>query len=265
VGEPVRKVFVHLHIPKCGGTSVAEVLSRNFGPDLGNTDSILNNYQYDADQVSKIIGNYPDLKCLTGHKLSLDLPFDRDDLDLQAFTWIRDPVDLFLSHYFFHRNHTSLVPEAKSMNLLEYSEWALKYENQQMYINGQTRFLSGGLLEIIKTKVVDGRLLLFPLSKLQESFYTLGHRFPNVFVDSKVRSRNASMKDQPIPDNFRELILPYVEDDMKLLELARQTRLETTMPRTEGAGSSGQVVSKALALKSARFLHRAANYIERLY
>lgn len=260
----MRQVFVHLHIPKCGGSSVVDVLSRNFGPYLSSTNSILNNYQYDAAQVATIIDNYPHLKCLTGHKLSLDLPFDRKDLDLQAFTWIRDPVDRFVSHYFYHRNHTSIVPEAKSMDLLEYTEWALKYENQKMYINGQTRFLSGGSVEMIKSMANDGRLILFPLSKLNESFYTLAHKFPNAFIDFMVTSRNVSKKDQAVPENFRELVLPYVEDDMRLFELASQTKLENIGPsRKEEIRNNDHVVAlKTIALKSARFLHRVAGYIE---
>ena len=194
----MRTIFVHLHIPKCGGTTVADFLSRRFGPDLYSTNSILNDYQYNAAQVAKIIRHYPNLRCLTGHKLSLDLPFSDQDIDIQAFTWIRDPIDRFISHYFFHRNHTASVPEAKTMNLLEYTEWALKHRNQQMYINGQTRFLSGGSLKTIRSIVTDGKLLLFPLSKLQESFYTLSDKFPETFSDVVVKIRSVSKKDQSI-------------------------------------------------------------------
>ena len=227
----MRRIFVHLHIPKCGGSTVADFLLRNFGPDLGNTNSILNDYQYDNAQVAKILDHFPNLRCLTGHKLSLDLPFARQDLDIQAFTWIRDPIDRFISHYFFHRNHTKLVPEATTMNLLEYAEWALKFQNQKMYINGQTRFLSGGSLETIRSKVKDGKLLLFPLSKLKGSLYTLSNRFSESFSDISIKNKNISKKDQALPADFRKLVLPYVEEDMSLLELPTQTPLKDEGPR----------------------------------
>jgi len=261
----MRQIFIHLHIPKCGGSTVVDLLSRNFGPDLGYTNSILNDYQYDADQVARIIDHFPHLKCLTGHKLSLNLPFYRKDLDIQAFTWIRDPVDRFVSHYFYHRNHTTFVPEAKTMDLLEYTEWALKYENQKMYINGQTRFLSGGSVETIRSMVKDGNLLLFPLSKLQESFYTLAHKFPKTFVDLRIKSKNVSKKDQVLLDNFRDLILPYVEEDMYLLELSRQTTLENKRPLQQERFLSNKfkTIRSDVALKASHYLHHVARFIEK--
>ncbi len=263
----MRQIFVHLHIPKCGGSTVVNLLSRNFGSGLGNTNSILNDYQYDAAQIARIIDHYPHLKCLTGHKLSLDLPFCRKDLDIQAFTWVRHPVDRFVSHYFFHRNHTTLVPEAKKMDLLDYTEWALKYENQKMYINGQTRFLSGGSLETVRTMVKEKNLLLFPLTKLQESFYTLSYKFPKTFMDLTIKNQNVSKKDQALPDNFLELILPYVEEDMSLLELSRQTTLENEKPHRQESvlSNKSNTTRRNVAFKTSQFLHRVARFIEKLY
>jgi len=257
----MRRVFVHLHIPKCGGSTIVDILSRNFGPGLVNTNSILNDYQYDSVQVARIIDHYPRLRCLTGHKLSLDLPFDRKDFDLQVFTWIRDPIDRFVSHYFYHRNHTNQVPEAKTMDLLEYTEWALKYENQGMYINGQTKFLGGGSLEKIESMVTDGQLIIFPLTKLQESLYTLEHRFPDAFPVVRIKNRNISKKDQELPDGFRDLVTPFVEKDMYLMKLARQTKLEVERP-SRNRMVSGNKSSGMLAWKVARFLRRAAYYVE---
>ena len=259
----MRRIFVHLHIPKCGGSAVIDVLRRNFRSGLGNTNGILNDYQYDAEQVARIIRHYPDLRCLTGHKLSLDLPFDREGLDIQAFTFIRDPVDRFVSHYFYHRNHTNFVPEAKTMDLLGYADWALSQGNQPMYVNGQTRFLSGGSLDKVRELARGRRLLLFPSADIQGSFNALARAFPESFVDVRTAHKNVSKKDQPLPAGFRALVLPYVQDDMALLELAAQTPLVHEPPaRAHGSGSRSEP-SRSIALKAARFLHRAAGFIEK--
>lgn len=257
----MRQIFVHIHIPKCGGTSVSDFLSRNFGPYLGNTNGLLNDYQYNSAQVARIIDHYPELKCLTGHKLSLDLPFYREDLEIHAFTWIRDPVERFVSHYFYHRNHTNIVPEAKSMSLPEYTEWALKDGNQKMYINGQTRFISGGSLDLINSAVKDKRLILFPLSRIRESFITLAHQFPEVFIDTRFVIKNISKKDQNLPNNFRENVLPYVEEDMRLLELAEQTKMECEGPHKQKSSSGS--ISRSIPRAASLFLHRIANFIEK--
>ena len=261
----MRQIFVHLHIPKCGGSSVTEVLSRNFGPRLATTNSILNNYQYDAAQVARILDYHPHLQCLTGHKLSLDLPFDRNDLDIHAFTWIRDPVERFVSHYFYHRNHTNLVPEAKYMDFTEYVDWALRDGNQDTYINGQAKFLNGGAVETISLLVKEGQLLLFPLSKLQASLYSLAHRFPGVFMDVSIGNKNVSRKDAVLPENLRKLVLPYVEEDMQLLELSGQTALATGKQGLQGRSFVKSLVAlqRSIASKTAHALRSAASFIER--
>ena len=151
------------------------------------------------------------------------------------------------------------------MNLLEYTEWALKYENQRMYINGQTRFLSGGSMKVIRSMVNEEKLLLFPLSKLQKSFYTLAHRYPDTFTESIRKNRNVSKKYQAVPSGFREMVLPYVEEDMCLLELSKQTKLKKEMPHRRDRFISKKHIAKprTIAFKSASFLHRVAGFIEK--
>lgn len=265
----MRKVFVHLHIPKCGGSTVSDYLARNFGQHLGNTNSILNDYQYDADQVSRIIDQSADLKCLTGHKLSLDLPFQRSDLELHAFTWIRDPVDRFVSHYFYHRNHTTIVPEAKTMELPDYTLWALRDGHQEMYINGQTRFLSSGGLDVIRQTVADGHLLLFPLTRLADAIYTLTQQFPQDFADLEIESKNVSKKDQNLPENYRDLVLPYVSDDLELLAMSEATPL-MTKPASAATHSAQPAPNSLKSLaglpirKLGSVLVRCGNYLSRI-
>ena len=258
----MRKIFIHLHIPKCGGSSVSEFLKRNFGKNLFSCNSILNDYQYTGEQVYKIINHHPNLKCLTGHKLSLDLPFDKDNIHITALCWVRDPVDRFVSHYFYHRNHTNLVPEAKKYNLDEYIKWALEGGNQKMYINGQVGFLSGGRLPLIQKCIEDGKLFLFSLSNIQESFYTLSILFPEFFSNWSMPVLNISKKDQKIPSNIRELVLPYVEDDMKLLSLAMKTKLE--IPQGQHFSNQSNIkMRNRVSSKMALFLHKTANWLER--
>lgn len=228
----MRKVFFHLHIPKCGGSTISDFLYRNFGGSLGYTNSYLNDFQYNQAQISAILDHYPHLKCMTGHKLSLDLPFQREDLDITAFSWIRDPIERFISHYFFHRNHTNITPKAKELSLEDYIEWGLEEGNQEAYVNGQIKFLTGGDFSLIEKKVEEGKLLLFSLSKLKESQYFLVQNYPDHFIDWRVRKKNASKKDQEISPALREKIAPFVEKDLRLLELANKMSLESAPPFT---------------------------------
>ena len=261
----MRTVFVHLHIPKSGGSTVRHFLNRNFRDTLKCTNGILNDYQYNSEQIARIIDHHPKLKCLTGHKISLDLPYDRAGLKLHAFTWVRDPVDRFVSHYFFHRHHTDLVLEAKKMDLETYAKWALRDGNQRMYINGQTRFLSGGNLDTIKQAVVDDRLMLFPLSRMEDSLRTLRAKFPDCFrYLNAARKKNVSRKDQSVSPGFREQVLPYVEDDLELLAMAEQTPLVTQFNSHLTKANSLTSVARDSAEKLGRLLVRCGNSLSRV-
>ncbi len=261
-----RRVFVHLHIPKCGGSSVKSILELNFGPSLYDTNGVLNDYQYSSEQVCKIIYHHPNLRCLTGHKLSIALPFGHEDLDIRAFAWIRDPVDRFVSHYFYHRNHTNLVPEAKRLNIQDYVEWALVDGHQKMYVNGQTRFLAGSVddeaLEKIATLTRDGALLLFPLSAFRESLRRLASDFPSDFRYTRAATRNRSRKDQVVSPELRKLIGEYVGKDQGLLELAKRTHLGAREESDRGAPDYLWIMKRKIARVASRVLRGAARKVE---
>ena len=177
-----------------------------------------------------------------------------------SLCWVRDPVDRFVSHYFYHRNHTTLVPEAKILSIDDYISWALEDGHQKMYIDGQVRFLSGGQLSTIQECITNGTLLLFPLSKLKESFYTLTTLYPAYFSDWNVRTKNVSRKDQKIPGNIRERVLPFVEKDLALFELARRTEVVTPPKHKDIKPLNLSNKTKIVAY----YLRKTATLIERI-
>lgn len=231
----MKTVLIHLHIPKCGGTTIRDLLVRNFGTKLGETNTILNRGQYDRFQVSRILDTHPGLRCLTGHKLSLDLPFEREDLQIHAFTWVRNPADRLVSHYFFHRRKTSLHPETKALSLKDYIERTLNGHSDWERDEGQVQFLSGGSLEAIETAVAEGRLSLFPLERLHDSIYTLSTRFPDMIRDWRLRSFNASRKDQEIPEGLENRVREHFELDWRLCALAGETEIKPVPPGRQHA------------------------------
>jgi hypothetical protein len=219
----MRDIWVHIHIPKCGGSTFTEILKSNHGSGFLTTNSVLNNYQYSPDQVLDILDHHPKCTCLTGHKLSIDLPYDCARYSLKASTFVRDPIDRFVSHYFFHRNHTDWVPEAKKMDLSSYIDWALRDGHQRMYINGQTRFLTGATskesLEKLKSLINRGFLLL-PLSRFDEVLLILSKLFPHSFAHIQNEPRNVSTKDQRVTDDQKERIRNFCKIDTQLCQLA---------------------------------------------
>ena len=54
----MRDIWIHIHIPKCGGISIADLLMKKFESGFISTNSILNDYQYDKTQILKIIKRF---------------------------------------------------------------------------------------------------------------------------------------------------------------------------------------------------------------
>lgn len=227
IGPKSRRVYFHVHIPKCGGSTFLEVLQQNFGWGFHRDDGLLTDYQYSSEQVDKILRAHQWLRCYSSHKLSLELPYCFPGIDLYSIAFIRDPVDRFISHYFFHRHYSAVyVPEAKKLDLSDYIEFALTEGNQPMYIGGQTRFLSGspdekGLTHIEKL-LIKGNTMLFPLSRFDEACLFLEKSYPDDFRDCSYVIRNISTKDQSISVEHRQKIADYGGSDTTLLDMSNR-------------------------------------------
>jgi hypothetical protein len=152
------------------------------------------------------------------------------------------------------------------MNIEDYVEWALIEGNQQMYVNGQLRFLAGSVGDDALKRIANlsrrGALVLFPLTEFQEGLHRLGSDFPRDFRYTKSTSRNKSSKDQAVSPELRRLIGVYVTEDLKLLELAKKTRLVSQAMKNTPATDYFWLIRRKMALVASRALRRAATKIE---
>ena len=255
-----RKIFINIHIPKTGGSTFIDMLARNFGRQgfgKGFCDDrgLLDDYQQDARQIEKVLAAYPEITCYSTHRLSLDLPYHREDWDLQPLTLIREPVGRFTSHYFFHRHHTNIIPQAKEMGIGEYTDWALAHGNQPMYIGGQTRFLTGTVgpeaIRLVEEYIRTRKLLLLPLHRFDEVCVMLERSFPHRFRDCTYIITNVSKKDQKLDGEQLERIKSHVGSDADLLTIAER-QLDDRL-----AGLFRSAHDRALALEEFRERCRA--------
>ena len=79
-----RMTWIHVHVPKAGGSTLRQLFNRNFGEGFYNSNSLLETKQYTCDDVSEIVRCHPWLRCFSDHKLSLDLPYDHDDAQVMS-------------------------------------------------------------------------------------------------------------------------------------------------------------------------------------
>ena len=93
---PPRKAWLHVHVPKAGGSTLRQLMNRNFGDGYYNSNSLLETKQYTRDDVSEIVRCHPWVRCLSDHKLSLDLPWNHESASVHAISYVREPVERFI-------------------------------------------------------------------------------------------------------------------------------------------------------------------------
>ncbi len=222
----MRSVWLHVHVPKAGGSTLRHLFRRNFDKGYYNATSLLETKQYTCAEVSEIVRCHPWVTCYSDHKLSLDLPYDRDFAVVYAITFVRDPVERFISRYFFHKHFEEVQCLAQRVDFREFAETELVRKECHPSTNSQIYFLNGGRSNvettIIDNAIATGRAFLFPVERFDEACIVLERKFPATFHDLSYVLANVSNKDQPVSQEDREFVRPMLADDVSLIEMAHR-------------------------------------------
>jgi hypothetical protein len=220
----MRSVWLHVHVPKAGGSTLRHLFRRNFDKGYYNATSLLETKQYSRTEVSEIVRCHPWVTCYSDHKLSLDLPYDREFARIFAIAFVRDPVERFISRYFFHRHFEEVQCLAQRMNFRDFADAELVRKECHPSTNSQIYFLSGGRssteLDVISNALGTGRAFLFPVERFDDACIFLERQFPEAFTDLSYVLANVSQKDTPVSQEDREFVRPFLAADEPLLELA---------------------------------------------
>ncbi len=230
----LRQVWLHVHVPKAGGSTLRQLMNRNFGEGFYNSNSLLETKQYSCDEVSEIIRCHPWVQCLSDHKLSFDLPFEQEHASVFALGYVRDPVERFISRYFFHRHFEEVNCIAQRLSFGEFANAELVLKEAHPQTNSQIYFLNGGRsfddMKVIDDALATGKAFLFPIERFDESCICLEQLFPTVFSDLSYVRANVSKKDAVITAADRELALRYLKTDYPIYKKAEEF-LDQTLDR----------------------------------
>jgi hypothetical protein len=242
--ESRSEIFIFVHIPKSGGSTFAAILKKNFGKAFIYDDFALpsKKLRLDSQDILDLLRLRPTLRAYGSHQVSLDIPWDEFDANVIAICFIRNPIDRFVSHYYFSKNGTShftrngtsrFSPMAEVMSLAEYAD--VFFSGKLLvpaptvhtdFIANQSGFLlpsaeKGEAFNIIEARVKSKNLYFFPLERFQEACVFLEHKFPDYFKDCSFVRDEATRESRPqISPDLKDRIADELSEDFKLYQLA---------------------------------------------
>lgn len=220
-----------IHIPKTAGSSFLDLIMRQCGPRFyGVYSNIHQESPFTLKQLTEFVRDHGEnYDALASHRLSARFPQSVGRRNCLGVSFMRDPFDLFVSHYFYQRFHDRGFPKARELNLEDYFSYALEEGNHPHYSNWQSHVLraceadnEGLSFDELRIMVEQDKLYLFPTSDFDTSCTLLEARHPDMFSGLWYKRKNVSQKDQKITDGLRERFAPYAEEDTALLSLAQE-------------------------------------------
>lgn len=222
----MRTVWLHVHVPKAGGSTIRQLMNRSFAEGYYNSNSLLETRQYTRKEVSEIIRCHPWLRGFSDHKLSLNLPFDSEHARVFALCFVRDPVERFISRFCFHRHFEEVNCIAQKLTFREFANMELIEKFAHPQTNSQIYFLNGGVdnrsLLSIEAAIETGQTFLFPIERFDEACICLEWLFPAVFSDLSYVRVNTSNRTESIEPVDRDFISGQLQFDLPVVELANR-------------------------------------------
>lgn len=178
----MRFIIVHYHLYKNAGTTIDDVLARNFPEHERGT--LEGEYPWSeispAELLDYALAN-PGLRVISSHQARLPLP-EHPDITFLPILFLRHPIDRFGSVYRFERQQklaspTATAQAARDSSMSAFAEWVVSREANAVCRNFQVLILGAGLREIVESRATPSdylgalaRLKALPFFGIVEAF-----------------------------------------------------------------------------------------------
>ncbi len=225
-------VFIHVHIPKCGGSTFQDILKRNVStPKAYYREAPIVMQQHKSIDIELMIQRASYVEIFSSHHVTLDLPFKLRDPKIIAITHVRNPVDRFVSHFFYEKRQANksgalhFDSKFKNMTFDQYIDYCLENKNEYMHIKDQVGWLTGKSnesgLKRVNDLVNSNQLFLFPLDRFDESCVILEKLFPEYFNNCAYIKLNVAQKNNELSEKTTSKIKQIVNPlDVRLIKMA---------------------------------------------
>lgn len=142
----MRFVILHYHILKNAGTTIENILDRNFGERFARLDTTDRDGRVEQGEIVDYLKRYPNIEAISSHQIHYPVPQARGFL---FFDWcfLRDPIDRLRSTYDYFRQHPAEGdPLSEAANRMEFGPYirCLLERFPEQVDSPQTNLLANG-------------------------------------------------------------------------------------------------------------------------
>lgn len=150
--QATRNIIVHYHIFKNAGSSVDQLLRKNFGSNWTAFDGETPGSIISSDELAKTIESQPQTVAFSSHQIVPPLP--RVDANVYPIVFLRDPIDRIKSAYLFEWKKQLGLEEPKG-TFEEFVKLKFTYKRKSSIEEFQTIRLSNVSVDTFDSEAVS--------------------------------------------------------------------------------------------------------------
>ncbi|NOX62625.1 MAG: sulfotransferase family protein [Chloroflexi bacterium] len=194
-----RTIFIHVHIPKNGGTTFNRVLDRVYGRAFVKVYSHVPGEFFSSDKIADLVLSHPHMRCLASHSIRAPLPA-LEGVRFQPVTFLRDPVRRLVSLYYHERKITTRAGR-EHCSQLPFDEYFVERITHDNALENWQTFHIAGCVDLEKAKaLLDEYFFVGLLERYDASLLLLSARigWPRPFILYARQNRGPSRPPESI-------------------------------------------------------------------